>query len=415
MYRVIRQATPLPQGSPARPGAGGSAAARSRRVTGTQAASAASASSPQAAIASGQPPPRAWLSGTVAAEASMAPVTRPAVYRPVTAPARAGNQALTTPGNSAPPMAIPIPATRVPPYSGATDSPRPRTRVPEATRTSAHDTAGSRPTRRPRAAPTGANTPMQTTGRAVSSPAPVADSPRSAWMASSSGGTAAMAGRRFRATPTTTTSSGQPARRTAAGGRVDGWDAVTRVLPLVGVRSRWWSKDAPARQAQTNRPGTRESHDQLAEGRAPARGPGRAVAQGRGGRHRAVHQDQRRPQPPALRRAGGPGLAVRRDHRPGRRDQRDPERRGRRAAARPGHGVPQRHLELPGPGPPRRRDHRRRRGPRGPPGQAHHQAADHRHPPGRHRRPGRHRGLLHRVPRLSGEVTTWRSRRACIG
>ena len=131
----------------------------------------------------------------MAAEASIAPVTRPAVYRPVTAPARAGNQALTTPGSSAPPMAIPIPATRVPPYSVTTEAPSPRTRVPQATRASAHDTAASRPTRRPRAAPTGANTPMQTTGRAVSSPAPVADSPRSDWMASSSGGTAAMAGR----------------------------------------------------------------------------------------------------------------------------------------------------------------------------------------------------------------------------
>src|SRR5512132_699077 len=241
MYRVIRQATPLPQGSRSRPGTGGSAAARSRRVAGTQATRAATASSPQAAMAGGQPPPRAWSSGTVAAEASMAPVTRPAVYRPVTAPARVGNQALTTPGSSAPPMAIPIPATRVPPYSVITEAPRPRNMVPQATRVSAHDTAASRPTRRPRAAPTGANTPMQTTGRAVSSPAPVADSPRSAWMASSSGGTAAMAGRRFRATATTTTSSFQPDPMAAAGGRVAGWEVVTVDLQLVGVRGRWWS------------------------------------------------------------------------------------------------------------------------------------------------------------------------------
>ena len=108
-------------------------------------------------------------------------------------------------------MAIPIPATRVPPYSGTTEAPAPRTRVPTPTRASAQDTAASRPTRRASAAPTGANSPMQTTGRAVSSPAPVADSPRSDWMVSSSGGTAAMAGRRFSATATTTTSS-QPAR-----------------------------------------------------------------------------------------------------------------------------------------------------------------------------------------------------------
>src|SRR5215211_5024575 len=226
MYRVIRQATPLPQGSRTRPGAG-SAAARSRRVAGTQAASAATASSPQAATPAGQSPPRASLSGTVAAEASMAPVTRPAVYRPVTAPARAGNQALTTPGSRAPPMAIPIPATRVPPYRVAAEAPTPRTSVPAATRASAHDTAASRPTRRPRAAPTGANTPMQTTGSAVSSPAPVADSPRSAWMVSSTGGTAARAGRRLRATATSTTSWGQPGRVAAAGASRSGRGVVT--------------------------------------------------------------------------------------------------------------------------------------------------------------------------------------------
>ena len=75
-------------------------------------------------------------------------------------------------------MAIPIPATRVPPYSGTAEAPAPRTSVPAATRASAHYTAASRPTRRASAAPTGANSPMQTTGRAVSSPAPVADSPR---------------------------------------------------------------------------------------------------------------------------------------------------------------------------------------------------------------------------------------------
>jgi hypothetical protein len=82
---------------------------------------------------------------------------------------------------------------------------------------------------------------MQTTGRAVSSPAPVADSPRSAWMASSSGGTAAMAGRRFTATATTTRSSSQPDPVAAGRGRVEGWEAVTVALRLVGVRVRWWS------------------------------------------------------------------------------------------------------------------------------------------------------------------------------
>src|SRR4029450_2302510 len=76
---------------------------------------------------------------------------------------------------------------------------------------SAQDTAASRPTRRASAAPAGANSPMQTTGRAVGSPAPVADSPRSDWGGAGRGGRAAMAGRRFSATPTTTTSS-QPAR-----------------------------------------------------------------------------------------------------------------------------------------------------------------------------------------------------------
>jgi hypothetical protein len=45
-------------------------------------------------------------------------------------------------------------------------------------------------------------------------------------MVSSTGGTAAMAGRRFTATATTTTSSRQPARMLADGGRVEGWGRV---------------------------------------------------------------------------------------------------------------------------------------------------------------------------------------------
>src|SRR5918999_59608 len=219
MYTVTRQATPLPHGSRGRPVAG-SAAAGSRRATGTQATRAATASSPQAAIAPGQPIPRVSMTGTVAAEATIAPATRRAVYRPVTAPGRSGNQAFTTPGSSAPPTAMPMPASRVPPYSADVEASRPRARVPAPTRARAQPTAASRPTRRPRAAPTGANTPMQTTGRAVRNPAPVADSPRSAWMASSTGGTAVMVGRRLRATATTTTSSPKPGRAPAGRGRV---------------------------------------------------------------------------------------------------------------------------------------------------------------------------------------------------
>jgi hypothetical protein len=57
-------------------------------------------------------------------------------------------------------------------------------------------------------------------------------------MASSTGGTAAMAGRRFSATAIITTSSRHPDRVAAGGGRVQGWDAVTVVLQLVGTRSR---------------------------------------------------------------------------------------------------------------------------------------------------------------------------------
>jgi hypothetical protein len=171
----------------------------------------------------------------VAAEASIAPVTRPAVYRPVTAPGREGNQALTTRGSSTPPMAIPIPQTRVPPYRITTEAPRPRTRVPAATRARAQDTAASWPTRRARAAPAGANAPMQTTGRAVSSPAAVADSPRSSWMASSTGGTAAMAGRRLRATPTTTARTPHPGGALAGDGRVDGREAVMAAGQVPGA------------------------------------------------------------------------------------------------------------------------------------------------------------------------------------
>src|SRR5919107_2235607 len=223
---VTRQATPLPHGGGGLPGAVGPAPARGRLVTGTQAARAAPAPSPQAAIPAGQPTPRACISGTVAAAATIAPVTSPAVYRPVTVPARAGNHALTTPGSSTPPSAIPIPATRVPPYRVRGAASRPRTRVPAATRARAQATATPRPTRRARAAPTGANSPMQTTGRAVRSPAPVADSPRSAWMVSSTGGTAARAGLRLRATATSTTSCGQPARVAAGEGSRSGRGVV---------------------------------------------------------------------------------------------------------------------------------------------------------------------------------------------
>ena len=222
---MTRQATPLRQGSRTGPRAG-SAAVRSRRVTGTQAASAAAAGSAQAAIAAGQPAPSACMSGTVTAEASIAPVTSPAVYRPVTAPGRFGNQAFTTRGSRAPPRAMPTPETRVPPYRVGAEGPRPRTSVPAATRVRATATAASCPTRRASAAPTGANAPMQTTGRAVSSPAAVADSPRSRWMASSTGGTAAMAGLRFRATATTTARTPQPGGAAATVGRVEGRDAV---------------------------------------------------------------------------------------------------------------------------------------------------------------------------------------------
>src|SRR4029450_6585499 len=126
-----RQATPLPQGSRAGLGAS-SAAVRSRRVAGTQTARAAAASSPQTAIPAGQPTPRASISGTVAAEASIAPVTSPAGSGPVPAPGREGNQALTTRGSSTPPTAIPIPQARVPPYRVTAEAPRPRTRGPAA-------------------------------------------------------------------------------------------------------------------------------------------------------------------------------------------------------------------------------------------------------------------------------------------
>jgi hypothetical protein len=74
-----------------------------------------------------------------------------------------------------------------------------------------------------------------------------------------------------------------------------------------------------------------ETHDELAERRPSPGRPGRALAAGRGGRHRAVHQNQRRPQSAALRQGRRPRLSLRQDHRAGRLDQRHPERRGRRA------------------------------------------------------------------------------------
>jgi hypothetical protein len=49
-------------------------------------------------------------------------------------------------------------------------------------------------------------------------------------MVSSTGGTAAMAGRRFSATPTTTKSSAHPGRVLVGRDRLEGWDRVTAAI-----------------------------------------------------------------------------------------------------------------------------------------------------------------------------------------
>ena len=165
----------------------------------------------QAPIPARQPIPSACMSGTVAAEASIAPATRPAVYGPVTAPAREGNQAFTTPGSSAPPRAIPTPATRVPPYSGTTEASTPRASVPQRTRTSAQGTAPCRPTRRVSAARPGRTAPCRPR-QGDEEPGTGGDRRGPNGWCARTGGTAAMAGRRFSATPTTTRSSAHPGR-----------------------------------------------------------------------------------------------------------------------------------------------------------------------------------------------------------
>jgi hypothetical protein len=77
-------------------------------------------------------------------------------------------------------------------------------------------------------------------------------------MASSTGGTAVMAGRRFTATATTTTSSPNPGRILAGRGRVERWDMGTTAVSLRGETM----KVTPTRchtvgcQVRSRRPGS---------------------------------------------------------------------------------------------------------------------------------------------------------------
>src|SRR5690606_21656012 len=133
----------------------------------------------------------------------------------------------------------------------------------------------------------------------------------------------------------------------------------------------------------------------LAARRAGGRRAGGAFARGDGGGHPAVHGDQRRPEPAALRRSVRRGVALRRDHRAGRRDERDPERGCRGGPARPGHGVPARGLELQGAGAAGRHDHRRGGGHGRAAGQAGDEAAHDGDARRRRRRARGHGGVLH--------------------
>src|SRR5262245_17644236 len=89
------------------------AEAEPARLTGIHATRASTAGTAHSASAPGQP--IAADSGSLVDEAASAPPTRPAVYRPVAGPIRSGKRPFTSPGSSAPPIAMPTPARVAPP------------------------------------------------------------------------------------------------------------------------------------------------------------------------------------------------------------------------------------------------------------------------------------------------------------
>src|SRR5690348_3429462 len=131
-----------------------------------------------------------------------------AVYSPVTGPTNSGTDSRTRDGSSAPAMAIPMPASAVPGYSANA-----RRKHPAAMAATDRVSTHGIPNRRPSAAATGANSPMQTTGSVVSAPAPTVDSASEADRESTMGGTDEMTGRRLAATRATATSHSHETRR----------------------------------------------------------------------------------------------------------------------------------------------------------------------------------------------------------
>src|ERR671923_199758 len=197
------QATAAP-GATSRP----TSAAVSRRVT--AAATTPATGNAHNASAASQPSQRS--SGTVRPAASAAPAVSVATYAPVTAPTRRAKRPLTTLGTMTFAAATPAPARRVPAKS-ANVEPAARQSTPTRIGSSASRSTRSAPMRRASAGATGASAPKQRTGAAVSSPASVAESPRSCRSSSRIGGTLATAIRRLRPVRTIPIASkGPPAR-----------------------------------------------------------------------------------------------------------------------------------------------------------------------------------------------------------